>query len=136
MKRFIIVIICCTWLYPQEADSLKSKSPAKAALYGAMFPGGGQIYNGRWLKGALLLSLEAAAIYQWYSNGDIYKKYESENYSLSKHRYLEKRNKFVWWAVFIYVYGMIDAVVDAHLNPFNSVMAENIESSETNNEEE
>ena len=136
MKRFIILIICCTCLYPQGADSLKSKSPAKAALYGAMFPGGGQVYNGRWLKGALLLSLEAAAIYQWYLNGDIYKKYESGNYSLSKHRYLEKRNKFVWWAVFIYVYGMIDAVVDAHLNPFNSVMAENIELSETNNEAE
>jgi hypothetical protein len=54
---------------------------------------------------------------------------------LSKHRYLEKRNKFAWWVVFIYVYGMIDAVVDAHLNSFNSVMAENIELSETNEEE-
>ena len=46
---------------------------------------------------------------------------------MSKHRYLEKRNKFAWWVVFIYVYGMIDAVVDAHLNSFNRVMAENIE---------
>ena len=135
MKRFIVFIVCCTWLYPQEVDSVNIKSPAKAALYGAMFPGGGQVYNGRWLKGALLLSLEAAAIYQWYLNGDIYKKYESGNYSLSKHRYLEKRNKFAWWVVFIYVYGMIDAVVDAHLNSFNRVMAENIELSETNEEE-
>ena len=135
MKRIIVFIVCCTSLYPQEVDSVNIKSPAKAALYGAMFPGGGQVYNGRWLKGAFLLSLEAAAINQWYSNGDIYKKYESGNYSLSKHRYLEKRNKFAWWVVFIYVYGMIDAVVDAHLNSFNRVMAENIELSETNEEE-
>ena len=135
MKRIIVFIVCCTSLYPQEVDSVNIKSPAKAALNRAMIPGGGQVYNGRWLKGALLLSLEAAAINQWYSNGDIYKKYESGNYSLSKHRYLEKRNKFAWWVVFIYVYGMIDAVVDAHLNSFNSVMAENIELSETNEEE-
>ena len=135
MKRFIVFIVCCTWSYPQEVDSVNIKSPAKAALYGAMFPGGGQVYNGRWLKGALLLSLEAAVINQWYSNGDIYKKYESGNYSLSKHRYLEKRNKYAWWIFFIYVYGMLDAVVDAHLNPFNSVMTEDIELSETNEEE-
>jgi len=60
MKRFIILIICCTWLYPQGADSLKSKSPAKAALYGAMFPGGGQVYNGRWLKPKISLFKQMA----------------------------------------------------------------------------
>jgi hypothetical protein len=36
---------------------------------------------------------------------------------------------------FIYVYGMLDAVVDAHLKPYKSVMTENIESSATNSEE-
>jgi len=80
--------------------------------------------------------LEAASIYQWSLNGDIYKNYDSGNYSLRKHRYLEKRNKYAWWAVFIYIYGMLDAVVDAHLNPFNSVMTENIETIETKSEEE
>ncbi|MBC8323439.1 MAG: hypothetical protein H8E70_07725 [Candidatus Marinimicrobia bacterium] len=136
MKRFIILIVCCTWLFPQEVDSVKTKSPVKAALYGAMFPGAGQVYNGRWFKAVMILSLEGASIYQWSLNGDIYKNYESGNYGLRKHRYLEKRNKFAWWTVFIYVYGMLDAVVDAHLNPFKSVMAENIESHEKDREEE
>ncbi|MDP5957334.1 MAG: DUF5683 domain-containing protein, partial [Candidatus Marinimicrobia bacterium] len=117
MKRFIIFIVCCTWLFPQEVDSVKTKSPVKAAMYGAMFPGAGQVYNGRWFKTVMILSLEAASIYQWSLNGDIYKNYESGNYDLRKHRYLEKRNKYAWWAVFIYVYGILDAVVDAHLNP-------------------
>ncbi len=135
MKRFIIFIVCCTWLFPQEVDSVKTKSPVKAAMYGAMFPGAGQVYNGRWFKTVMILSLEAASIYQWSLNGDIYKNYESGNYDLRKHRYLEKRNKYAWWAVFIYVYGILDAVVDAHLNPFKSVMAENIESQEKEREE-
>ncbi len=136
MKRFILLIVCCTWLFPQEVDSIKTKSPVKAALYGAMFPGAGQVYNGRWFKAAMILSLEVISIYQWTLNGDIYKNYESGNYDLRKQRYLEKRNKFAWWAVFMYAYGMLDAVVDAHLNPFKSVMSENIESPEIEREEE
>lgn len=136
MKRFIILIVCCTWLFPQEVDSVKTKSPVKAALYGAMFPGAGQVYNGRWFKAVMILSLEGASIYQWSLNGDIFKNYDSGNYDLRKHRYLEKRNKFAWWTVFIYVYGMLDAVVDAHLNPFKSIMAENIELQEKDREEE
>jgi hypothetical protein len=134
MKRFIIFIVCCTWLFPQEVDSVKTKSPVKAALYGTMFPGGGQVYNDRWFKAALIVSMETAAIYNWQLNGDIYNNYESRNYSLSKHRYLEKRNKYAWWMFFIYVYGMLDAVVDAHLNTFNAVMTEEIESSEMKEE--
>ena len=136
MKQFIVFIVCCTWLYPQELDSVNIKSPATAALYGTIFPGGGQVYNGRWFKAALILSLETAAIYNWQLNGDIYKNYASGTYNLSKHRYLEKRNKYAWWIFFIYVYGMLDAVVDAHLNPFKSVMAEDIESSAKHSEEE
>ena len=37
-------------------------------------------------------------------------------------RYLEKRNKYAWWVIFIYFYSMIDAMVDAHLSPFDQVM--------------
>jgi len=136
MNRILILIIFCSYLFPLEVDSVKVKTPAKAAKYGAMFPGGGQVYNGRWIKAAFLLTLEAASIYQWSSNGNIYKNYDSGNYNLRKHRYLEKRNKYAWWTVFIYIFGMLDAIVDAHLNPFNSVMTENIEITETNSEEE
>ena len=45
-----------------------------------------------------------------------------------------ERNKYAWWMFFIYVYGMLDAVVDAHLNTFNAVMTEEIESSEMKEE--
>lgn len=135
MKCCSIIFIFCALIHPQEVDTLNTLSPAKAAKYGALFPGGGQFYNGKWLKGAMVISLEAAAIYQWQSNKDIYNNYEKGNYTLPKHRYLEKRNKYAWWIFFIYVYGILDAMVDAHLNPFNNVMSENIESSEMKEEE-
>jgi hypothetical protein len=35
---------------------------------------------------------------------------------------LEKRNKFAWWMGIIYVYAMIDAIVDAHLHSFDDLM--------------
>lgn len=136
MKHFIILIIACSWIFPQEVDSLNLKSPRKAALRGVMFPGAGQIYNGRWIKAAMIISLEAAALYNWQLYGNSYNNYETENFSLPKHRYLEKRNKYAWWTFIIYIYGILDALVDAHLNPFNSVMEENIESSAIKSEEE
>jgi len=136
MKKIIVIILLTGVCFTQTADSLSVKIPKKAALYGTLFPGGGQLYNENWLKAALILTLEGAAIYQWSVNGDIYKNYESGNYPLSKHRYLEKRNKYAWWVVILYVYGLVDAVVEAHLSPFNDVMNENLEALETNSEAE
>ncbi len=136
MKKFIVIVLLTGFGFTQTIDSLSIKSPKKAALYGALFPGLGQAYNGKILKSVLVLSLEIGAIYQWSLNGDIYKNYETGDHALSKNRYLEKRNKYAWWGVFVYLYGLLDAVVDAHLSPFNEVMNENIEQSETNSEAE
>ena len=86
-----------------------------------------QIYNGKFLKGAVIIGLEAYAIDLWTKNSDIYSDYDNGNYPLNKSRYLQKRNKYAWWVIFLYFYGMIDALVDAHLSPFNDVMDEPIE---------
>ncbi len=136
MKTLIRILICTACIFPQDVDSLAEKSSGKAALYSAIFPGAGQVYNGKWLKSALIVSLEAVSVYLWQLNGDIYKNFETGNYELPKRRYLEKRNKYTWWAVFFYVYGIIDAVIDAHLTQFDNVMSENIELTETNESNE
>jgi hypothetical protein len=136
MVRFGFII---SFGYGQEEDTLKIRTPQKAAYYALLCPGGGQLYNKKYLKAGILFGAEIYAgikfnkyrvNYRYYNNDLAFSKHR-----LSKHRYLEKRNKFAWWVVFIYVYGMIDAVVDAHLNSFNRFMAENIELSETNEEE-
>lgn len=123
----------------QENDSLSlNKSPKKAALSALIFPGGGQLYNGKKIKAGLIISMELYSIINWYSSADLYKNYDEDNnskYPLPKYRYLEKRNKYVWWIAIIYIYGLIDAVVDAHLHPFDDIMNDDIYRSSINKKE-
>ena len=112
--------------HPDTSDSIKS--PKNAAL-SSIFPGGGQLYNGKKFKASLILAGEVLAIVNWHNNSQLYSSYDDANndeYPLPKYRYLEKRNKYVWWIGFIYIYGLIDAIVDAHLHPFEDVMAEEL----------
>ena len=109
-----------------EVDSTLIKNPRQAFLF-SLVPGGGQFYNQKYIKGSLVMGLETLALYSWLENSKIYKNYDSEEYSLRKNRYLEKRNKYAWWVIFLYFYSMIDAMVDAHLSPFDDIMSTSIE---------
>ena len=113
--------------FGQEKEKERSKNP-KVAFYYSLIPGLGQIYNGKWIKSATIVGLEIAAYVAWTENRDIYNDFEYKDYPLRKRRYLEKRNKYAWWIGFIYVYGMIDAVVDAHLYQFENLMESQLES--------
>ena len=112
-----------------EIDSTLIKNPRQAFLF-SLVPGGGQFYNQKYIKGSLVMGLETLALYSWLENSKIYKNYDSEEYSLRKNRYLEKRNKYAWWVIFLYFYSMIDAMVDAHLIPFDDIMSTSIEDKE------
>ena len=114
-KVFLIFVIIISFSFGQEIDSTKIKTPKKAALW-SILPGGGQIYNGKYLKAGIIITLESLAIRQSIKNG---KKYTIEN---SNDLYLKNRNKYAWWAFFIHIYGLLDAVVDSHLEPFNQIM--------------
>ena len=129
----ILFVICFSFsllqgdAHPDTSTSIKS--PKKAASSALVFPGGGQLYNGKIIKAGLILAGEVIAIINWHKNSQLYSSYDANNdaeYPLPKHRYLEKRNKSVWWIGFIYIYGLIDAIVDAHLHPFEDVMAEEL----------
>ena len=109
-----------------EIDSTLIKNPRQAFLF-SLVPGGGQFYNQKYVKGSLVMGLETLALYSWLENSKIYKNYDSEEYSLRQNRYLEKRNKYAWWVIFLYFYSMIDAMVDAHLSPFDDIMSTSIE---------
>ena len=109
-----------------EVDSTLIKNPRQAFLF-SLVPGGGQFYNQKYIKGSLVMGLETLALYSWLENSKIYKNYDSEEYSFRQNRYLEKRNKYAWWVIFLYFYSMIDAMVDAHLSPFDDIMSTSIE---------
>ena len=125
-KSTVLLPLIILPVFGSSTDSTLIKSP-KTALVASFIPGGGQIYNGKLIKGLTIMALEVMALQLWKENSDIYSDYDSGDYILPKGRYLEKRNKYAWWVVFLYFYSMIDAMVDAHLSPFNEVMDANID---------
>ena len=119
--RPILFILLLGLSYGQDSKKERIKDPKKA-FYFSLIPGMGQVYNGKLFKSAIVIGLEIAAYNACLNNLDIYNNYDDGTYPLREHRYLEKRNKYAWWIIFLYFYSMLDAMVDAHLSPFNEVM--------------
>ncbi|MGD8777769.1 MAG: DUF5683 domain-containing protein [Ignavibacteria bacterium] len=81
-----------TYNFEDDDINLKRKSPFTSALYSAVIPGGGQLYNGDYFKAALFLAVEigtiaAAVIYD--QKGDdkteSFEKYANENWSVERY---------------------------------------------------
>ena len=129
-RSFIVILMIYGTVLGQTPDSttfLKPyKSPAKAATWAFLAPGGGQFYNGQKLKGTALLggAIVSGLLYIDYSSK--YSDYSGVD-SIKKTKYLKLRNKYGWWVGFVYIYGLLDAIVEAHLHPFNEIMNENLE---------
>jgi len=118
-----------------QIDSVRTVSPKKAALW-SIIPGGGQIYNRQYWKAGAVLVAEAFYIWQFNENRLNYKYYDENTNLLSRSRYLDKRNKYAWWIGFVWAYGMLDAVVEAHLHQFDRIMNEDIENNQSEKEKE
>ena len=126
---FSIVIFSLIVGQDQDVDSLSQKSPKIAALRSFMFPGGGQFYNRQPIKGSFLSSAGIASTYLYLDFSNKYRRSDNLDSSIKKD-YLYKRNRYGWWVIIVYIYGLLDAVVEAHLHPFNKVMNENLEKSD------
>lgn len=126
MRISLFLLLFLTVGKSQDTTAITIKSPKKAFAL-SLVPGLGQVYNGKWIKSALIIGLEVSSFMAWRLNLDRYNNYDSNNFPLRKYRYLEKRNKYAWWMGIIYVYSMIDAVVDAHLHSFDHLMNKPIE---------
>ena len=126
MRISLFLLLVLTVGKSQDTTAITLKSPKKAFAL-SLVPGLGQVYNGKWIKSALIIGLEVSSFMAWRLNLDRYNNYDSNNFPLRKYRYLEKRNKYAWWMGIIYVYSMIDAVVDSHLHSFDHLMNKPIE---------
>jgi hypothetical protein len=137
MSKIMILISFLTAfpLIAQESDSTLQKSPSKAASRALLFPGGGQFYNDQKIKGILLLGAALGAGFLYIESSSKYKNYEGIDMS-EKAKYLKLRNKYGWWVGFVYIYGLLDAIVEAHLHPFRDVMSEDIEKTNTMKKEQ
>lgn len=99
-------------------------SPTKAFLLSLCIPGGGQFYNGKYIKGTLFAAGEAGLIYGWnWAN----KRAEQSREDLDETRYnssIRSRNDFIWGLVGLVFISSLDAYVDAHLQNFDVIFKE------------
>ena len=97
---FLISLLYCQNTY---TDSTRLKSPALAWKM-SLIPGLGQCYNEKYIKSALFVS---SISYSYIK--------KTEFSSLNK---IAKRNTYSWWFFGLYLWGILDAYVDAHLTTF------------------
>jgi|UPI00039E3FDC hypothetical protein len=143
---FVCLNYCAIWAAePIFLDTVRLIEPRKALLYAAICPGLGQIYVKKPLKAALVISAEGYHFYQfarykkiynyvkdtqtqigidvWTGLSEAQKKdsvmhYTGYRLAINTWRAREKRNKYGWWCAAIYLIGILDAYVDAHLYYF------------------
>lgn len=127
-NSFILLLLFTSFIFSQynDVDTLQSKSPQTAAIRSFVFPGGGQYYNGQPIKGAILSTFGVASAVLYMDFSEKYKNSEGVSQS-DKKNFLHQRNRYGWWIIIVYIYGLLDAVVEAHLHPFNEVMNEDLE---------
>ncbi|HEX7402064.1 MAG TPA: DUF5683 domain-containing protein [candidate division Zixibacteria bacterium] len=114
------------------SDSLMGKkSPTGALLRSVVFPGGGQFYNHKYLKGLVVFGTETTfitlAAIEWSRANTHKKNFQNPNYPYSERLwefeqyqfYEDRRNLFLWITAGVVFLSMFDAYVDAQLYNFD-----------------
>ena len=129
MDDFNFFMFCSTkdWFQNRRRASKRSKYCFKKSL---IFPGVGQLNNDHKIQGYTLIAAELFSLYSFNENRKKYKDY-NESYDKSQDYYLRERNRFAWIAIGLYFYGILDSVVEAHLDNFDKIVKENDPQSET-----
>ena len=88
-----------------QIDSTKIKDPSVAWKL-SLIPGVGQLYNEKYVKSVAFI---LAGSYAYLKRSEF-----------ASSGQIGKRNTYSWWLFGIYVWGMLDAYVDAQLSTFPS----------------
>ena len=128
IKISIFAVIIITNLFSQQKVDFRTeeeqlKDPKIALKRSLTIPGAGQLYNDQKVKGYTLMAGEVLALWSFNDNRKKYNIYEDSDPN-SKEHYLRERNRFAWIAIGLYFYGVLDAVVEAHLDNFDEVVKE------------
>ena len=119
MKQFALFIMLLTAsASAQDSTSVVIKSPRRALTY-SLISGGGQLYNGKKIKAALIFGTQLWMLYQFQDNRSAYNSWEDGSYAESREYYRDNRNKYAWYSAFVYIYNLADALVDSHLSDFD-----------------
>ena len=127
--NFIFVIFFTSITLAQQKVDFRTpeeqaKNPKIALKKSLTFPGMGQIYNDQKIKGYSLIAAEIFSLWSFNENRKKHKNY-SESDAKSQDYYLRERNRFAWMAIGLYFYGILDSVVEAHLDNFDEIVKQN-----------
>ena len=119
MKRLALFIMLMTaFVSAQDSTATEPKSPKKAVAY-SIIPGGGQLYNGKKIKAALMFGAQFWMLYKFQTNRSAYNLWDDGSYMKPREYYRDNRNKYAWYSTFVYIYNLADALVDSHLSDFD-----------------
>ena len=119
MKRLALFIMLMTaFVSAQDSTSMAPKTPKKAVVY-SIIPGGGQLYNGKKIKAALMFGAQFWMLYKFQRNRSAYNLWDDGSYMKPREYYRDNRNKYAWYSTFVYIYNLADALVDSHLSDFD-----------------
>lgn len=96
-----------------------------------MLPGGGQVYNEKYVKAGLVIGVQSwligSAIYHNGKRADYQKLVDSTTDAIYQQQYRALRNEYqdklsndIWWIGITAALSVIDAYVDAHLYDFEA----------------
>ena len=100
-----------------QPDTTQGAPDPRIALMLGLIPGGGQLYNGKWLKALIVITANGYFFNQFQQARKHFNDYDASHPN-GENPYLEERNKFAWQLMFVYILGLMDAYVDAHLSTF------------------
>ena len=125
----------------KDDSSKKEHSPTKAAIYSAVLPGLGQIYNRKYVKAGLVYGLLGVSTYFMIDNRKTLQNYKSdinaetdndpntiksffplqslETLKANRDVFKQNRDYAIIAMGLVYVLNIVDATVDAHLFEFN-----------------
>ena len=131
MKKMRIILILMVLFSSVKAENGEPNHNVPLFL-SFVFPGGGQIYNGRYVKAAVYAALEGVLIYgAWKQDKRLdkvkddlsyYKEiddpYKIREYEYYVDRYRNERNNFIWMSIGAVLLSAGDAFVDSHFKSF------------------
>ncbi|HXK49929.1 MAG TPA: DUF5683 domain-containing protein [Clostridiales bacterium] len=131
MRRSAVLFLISALLFSLKAE-IGEQNHKVPLFLSFIFPGGGQIYNGRYVKAGVYAVIEGVLIYGALKQNQRMKDAENDlayfrgigdtekisEYEYYVNTYTEERNNFIWMGIGSVLLSAGDAYVDSHFKSF------------------
>jgi hypothetical protein len=93
--------------------------PMRAVWHTALFPGWGQLSNGKRWKAAIVFAAQTGLAFGVFTQHERYLYHQARGETDLANFYKDDRNRLVWWSAGLLLLSCADAYVDCHLRDWN-----------------